>query len=346
MSRWLITHRDTQFAAEDINELRRMAAQGKIGPADMVQPPGATDWLYASEIPELKGLLQDDGDDDDLDMPTRRGPPTMIIAVVLLAVILVGGGAMYNFYGSIPQGDQSLLGAQGLKMSEMVVTNDGVSLFSDPDLKGPVAAVSKNEVLDLKAKRGDVYRAQRKPENGGQEGWLRIDQVIPMYQFGGKEAMEDYDPLYNPDKYVFVRNASWLALPPDERTGEESNVTVFNLELVNTSKFDATDVVLVAIIKDGKGTELEQVEIPIEGIVPLNSQSMVGTLAPPEDVEVEEGEEEPAKRLLTNYTFSKMAEEDEDLQLRYSEGVEAVMSAEEFTEAEIRLLEVRAVPKE
>ena len=65
---------------------------------------------------------------------------------------------------------------------------------------------------------------------------------------------------------------------------------------------------------------------------------MVGTLGPEGD------DEEAAKRLITNYTFEKLAEEDQDLQLRFSDGAEVEMKTADFTEANIDILEVRAVP--
>ena len=51
MARWLVTQGDQQFSAQDLAELKEIAKSGKVGPGDMVQPPGATDWLYASELP-------------------------------------------------------------------------------------------------------------------------------------------------------------------------------------------------------------------------------------------------------------------------------------------------------
>ena len=68
MSRWLVTQGDRQFSVEDLGELKKLAQSGKLSGGDMVQPPGATDWLYAAELPELKGLLSSTArrkDDDD-----------------------------------------------------------------------------------------------------------------------------------------------------------------------------------------------------------------------------------------------------------------------------------------
>ena len=55
---WRITRGDQMFTAKDVAELKLMAVEGKIESGDLVQPPGRTDWLYASEVSELKGLIK------------------------------------------------------------------------------------------------------------------------------------------------------------------------------------------------------------------------------------------------------------------------------------------------
>src|SRR5690606_29531344 len=171
-------------------------------------------------------------------------------------------------------GDEVLIGEGGLTYSEMVVTNDGVSLLAAPEPNGTVVQpVARNTVLDLLAKRSDYYRARTKT---GTEGWVRYDQVIPMYQLGGEEVREEYDPLYNPDRYVEVANGRWMQLP--EQT--EDRTTVFEFQLANESEYAMTDLVIQITIKDAKGHELEKVEVPIEGIIPPKGNTMVGTLKP------------------------------------------------------------------
>ena len=106
-----------------------------------------------------------------------------------------------------------------------------------------------------------------------------------------------------------------------------------------------TDLVLLATIKDAKGHELEKVEIPVEGVIGGRESTMVGTLGPPE----EKGKPAPdapveTARVLTSSTFDEMAQTDPDLQLRWTSGVEVEMATQEFTNAEIDILELRAVP--
>ena len=54
---------------------------------------------------------------------------------------------------------------------------------------------------------------------------------------------------------------------------------------------------------------------------------------------------EGVPRLLTNESFSKLAEADPELQMRWSDGIEVLMDSKGFAEANIDLLQVRAVPK-
>jgi hypothetical protein len=207
-------------------------------------------------------------------------------------------------------------------------------LLADADPRaGSAATLSKDEVLELLAKRGEFYKARTK---GGAEGWIAQDAVIPMYQLGGEDVREEFDPLYNPDRYVDVANASWLPLP-DQDDGE-GTITVFQFFLHNTSNYLMTDLVLEATIKDAKGSEIERVEVVVDGFIPPMSGTMVGTLKPADD------DEDGEPRLLTTRTFHDMIKSDPDLQLRYSEGVEVLMETDEFTNATINIIELRAVP--
>lgn len=340
MSHWLVTQGNNQFSVEGLGELKQLARAGDLRPGDMIQPPGATDWIYAVEIPELKEVLPEGKgeEEDDIDWKPRRGLVAAVgsaaIAAILLGVIAVGGGIMFVMFQQLPTGDESLIGDGGLAYSEMLVTGEGISLLSGPEANArALRALEKNQVLDLLAKRGDFYRAATKD---GAEGWVAHDQVLPIYQLGGAEVREEFDPLYNPDRYVEVVNASWQQLP--DQTAER--ITVFQFMMRNTSDYPMTDLVIRATIKDARGHELEKVEIPIEGIIPARGATMVGTLEP----EAKAPDAQP--RLLTQYTFDRLARTDPDLQLRYSAGVEAQMNAESFTNAQIDIVELRAVPDE
>jgi hypothetical protein len=168
------------------------------------------------------------------------------------------------------------------------------------------------------------------------EGWVQVNQVVPAYFFTDAETREDYDPLYNPDNYVFVKNASWMQTP-DQRA---DNRTLFNFQLQNKSKFDMEHIVLVATIKDSNGKELEKAEIAIEGKLKRFEAAMVGTLNPDRKADPE-GE----PRRLTETTFQEMLKEDPSLQERWVDSIEVTLGSDTFEQASVDLLEVRAIPQ-
>ena len=105
MGRWLVTQGDHQFSAADLGELKDLATSGSIGPGDMVQPPGASDWLYASEIADLADCfgsddaVDDDFDDWDLPKTRSKGP----LVAFLLAIVAIGGYGMYHYGSQLPK---------------------------------------------------------------------------------------------------------------------------------------------------------------------------------------------------------------------------------------------------
>ena len=354
MARWLVTQGNNQFTVEGLGELKELAKAGKLGPGDMIQPPGATDWVYASEIPDINKLFPQEVDDDDDDYLAKRrntaAMVTMAVAGFLVLVLVVGVGGMAVAWSQLSVGDAPMIGEGGLSYTEMLVTQKaGASLLSEPKGKArQVKKVKHNQVLELLAKRRKFYKAQTK---GGDVGWIPVDDVVPMYQLGGADVREKYDPLYNPDLYVDVANARWSQLPDQEA----DRITVFQFAMSNKSEYAMTDLVILATIKDGKGQEIEKVEIPVEGVLPPSSRTMVGTLHDDEPGKRKRKRKAKSKgkakggvlegrRLLTNYTLDAMAESDPDVRLRFTDGAEVGMRTEQFTHAEIDIIELRAMP--
>lgn len=352
MATWLLMQGDSQSSVSGLAELEARARRGDLRSGDMIQPPGTSEWMYVTEVPELKEIL-DRGYDDDDDGPRGNGllggaavmAIAGVVAVGLLGVLLIGGGAALYIGAQMDQGTGSLIGDGGLTYSQMIVTSHGAGLRDDPqDSARIVTDVPKDSALELLAKRGSFYRART---SGGAEGWIPIDQVIPMYQLGGIEAREEYDPLYNPDQYVEVANARWMQLPSDRPGSTElTNITAFEFMMSNGSRYPMTDLKIVATIKDAQGHELEKVEIPIEGVIPPNEATMVGTLSAEEADKRKRGGPPPEEpdRVLTTSSFEELAEADPDLQLRWTSGVEVEMKAGDFANAEIHVVELRAAP--
>jgi len=338
MARWLVTQRDRQFTAADLAELKELAQGGRIGPGDLIQPPGASDWLYAIELPELKGLVKRDlsAADDDLD-GVRKGVPTGVLVAAALLITAGGGYFMYDYANKIQDTNLELLGEEGLKLTEMLVTApDGAPLSGKPDGSGgAVGTAEKNSTVQLVAKRGDRYQVRTET---GAEGWVTVDDVIPAYFFADKDTRKDYDPIYNPDHYVLVKNASWMQLP-DQRS---ENITVFEFLLQNKSKFDMTDIILLATIKDKRDNILETKEVVIEGTVGRYDGTMVGSLQPDKD------DKDGETRLMTTSYFRELAKADPEaeLEMRWASGIEVTMESEGFVEANIDLLQIRAMARQ
>ncbi len=336
MPRWLVTDGDRQFSVRDIQELKQLAHKGEISSGTMIQPPGAADWLYATEVPELKGLVKRSRpisvSDDDLFATRPRSRARTLITILAVAAVL-GGIAFYKFASSLPDmSELNLLGGPyGLELTEMLVTAPNAQVRSTPDKgTGSSFSVPKDSRLKLLAKRGDWYQVQ---VPNGPTGWILKDQVVPAYFFADARERENYDPIYNPDNYLFVKNSNWMQLPD----GIDDNITLFYFLLQNKSKFEMTNIKLLATIKDQHGNVLEQKEFALEGYVPPHDGVLVGTLAPPEDGSG------GSKRFLTSNYMAELAEYDEDLWLRWSEGVEVQMESRNYSEANIDVLQVQAV---
>ena len=334
MSRWLVTQGDHLFSAADLNELKNLARAGRIGAGDMVQPPGASDWLYASEVPELTELFSDADDpvDDDLDwdIPKRRNK--VPLAILFLGILAFGGYGMFNYGQKLPsQKDLGILGGNsGMNLTEMIASSD-VSIRAQPDPSAStVGTIAKDSIIKLLGKRGDWYQVQNE---SGASGFVQTDTVVPAYYFADAETRQSYDPVYNPDRYVFVKNSSWMQLP-DQR---EENITIFQFLLQNKSKFGMTAIKLLATIKDKNDRIIETKEIAIDGLIPAHDGVMVGTLKPADD------DPEGTHRLMTTSLFEAMVKQDPGLMSRWSDGVEIAMESEGFVEANIDLLQVRAI---
>jgi hypothetical protein len=347
MTQWVVNRGDSQFTVDGLAELAKLAKKGDIDGGDLIQPAGAEDWLYAIEIPELAGVVRSELQDDD-DVPVRRGG-NMAVKAVLYAVfsaMLIGGvGGIVYFYGQLPSGDQYLLGEGGsLKYTELIVLTEA-PLYAEPsDKSASLVVIPKDERAELLAKRGGFYKARYE----GKEGWLKVEDTLAVYQMGDEKIRRKMDPFFNPDQYTKVTSASFIQIEDEKK---ESNVGTFRFQLENSSDYKVGDLRLLAVIKDSKGAEVASREFAIEGYIPAKGGTMVGSLPPTEDeVKAAEkaGEEPPPTRLMTYAFFEEgvkemTEEEQEEMYLRFKDGLDIEVD-ETFTEAEVRIVELRAIP--
>lgn len=348
MSQWLVNRGHSQFTVDGLGDLERLARQGELDAGDLIQPDGADDWLYAIEIPELKTMVKSSMDDDDIEFRRKGSGALKGLLYVVFGVMFLGGVAgMGYFFTQLPSGDESLLGKNGALSYTEVLTLTDVAVLSAPEEgAASVTTVGKDSVLDLLAKRGDYYKVAVKD---GAEGWVRVEDILAVYEMGDDKVRREKDPLFNPDQYAKVSNASWHMIDEDGNT-----TATFSFMLENTAIYDMTDIRLEAVIKDSKGTEVDSVEFAIDGILPADDSTMVGTLAPPEDVvkaAEKAGEEPPPSELMSTYTFNERVkelpegEEKDAMYNRWLDGVEIEVE-DRFVEATVSIVELRAIPKE
>lgn len=333
MSRWLVNARGQQFSASGLDELKKLARQGEFGGGDIVQPPGASDWLYAVEVPELKGSLRADLDIMDTPPPKPEMSPALKYAgaAVLAVASVAAWGYALSLRSTIPQAEDLELigGKQGLTYSQVLATTDAPIRSSASESGSSVGTLARNAKADLLAKNDKFYKVR----SGGAEGYVKVDEVVPAYFFADERTKQDYDPLYNPDKYAYVVNSSWRM---SEEPGKD-NVSVFSFMMENTSKFQMTDIKLRAVIKNEKDEVLEEQVIPVEGKMPPLRSIMVGTLLPAK------GETE--SRILMTSEYEQLLQADPKVEERWMDGVEVPLKqAIPGSEATITLMEVRAVP--
>lgn len=335
MSRWMVNVRGQQFSASGLDELKQLAKKGDLSGGDIVQPPGAAEWLYAVEVPELKSSLRSDAGLEDL--PTASAPSsntTMKIGgAIVLGLLSVGAwGYALSLRSSIPKPEdvQLLGGSHGLSFSQVLATTNAPIRSTPTDGGAAAATVPQGQKADLLAKHDKFFKIRY----NGTEGYVKVDEVVPAYFFADDRTKLDYDPLYNPDKYTYVTNSSWR-MSDDEK---KPNVSVFEFMLQNDSKFAMTDLKLVATIKNDKDEVVEQHEFPVEGTMPAARSQMVGTLAPAKG-------STDAPRILVTSAYEEMLAKDPTIEARWTDGVEVPLGkVQPGNEATVTLVEVRAVP--
>ncbi len=337
MSRWMVNVRGQSSSAGSMDELRQLAKKGELGGGDIVQPPGASEWLYAVEIAELKASLRPDAM-EDADLPNASGGISPMVKGVVAALMLAASAGIWNhaltLKNSIPKSDAPLKfldesGERGLSFKEVLVTSAGATLKADASAgSADLVALPNSAKAELLGKRGSWYRIRFE----GKEGFVPIDSVVPAYYFADDKTKLDYDPLYNPDKYVYVANASWTMAADKAKKG----ISDMSAMISNESKFPMTDIKIVATLKDAGGNVVTQLEIPVEGVMPPNRSDMIGTLKPAR------GDKSPPRIMLSN-DFDKLVVDDPKAVERWIEGVEVLVGDKETSEASVTIAEVRAV---
>lgn len=337
MSRWMINVRGQSFSAASMDELRQLAKKGELGGGDIIQPPGATEWLYAVEIPELKSSLRPDPM-EGIDVDASAGGMSPMVKGAVAGAMVLASLGMWGYAlqlrSAIPTEKLEIhdaSGSKGMSYKEVLITAEGTSLKADASPSAAdVGPLTKNERAELLGKRGGWYRLRF----NGQEGYAPVDAVLPAYYMADERTKLDFDPIYNPDKYLYVGNASWT-MPVEKAKKGLSDMAA---SLQNDSKFPMTDITIVATLKDAAGNVITEKEIKVEGEVPPNRADMIGTLMPAK------GDKTTPPRIMFTNTFEKIVAEDPKAAERWLDVVEIAVGTEQTSEASVVIAEVRAVP--
>jgi hypothetical protein len=302
------------FTAKDVAELKLMAVGGKIEAGDLVQPPGRTDWLYASEVGELKGLIKFKPVDENLYIQKR---PTqwfkrLVLLVGLLSVGL-GFSALYQGFQARPDiSETALFGDHdgALEPLEALATQHATVLAEPDSGAAEVGEMLKDARVRLISKKGDFYEVELAD---GKKGFVGTRQVVPAYLFS-QELMDKYDPLFNPDQYLQLLNYSWV---PSGEPDDPETLTHLMFEIQNPTDYGMTGVTLKVTFEDGQGSQLGIKNIEIPRLLPPDEELFLSNI----EVDIEWDEETAAEvkifgaRALLPDEYEKLkAEEDERLQ--------------------------------
>ncbi len=339
MSRWMVNVRGQSFSAGGMDELKQLAKKGEIGGGDIVQPPGASEWLYAVEIPELKVALRpDELDGMDLADGSVGLSPMVKGAMASVMVLASLGMSAYavQLRNSIPTEQLQIhdeSGERGVSYKEVFITAKDASLKAEANPNSAdVQPLKKDARAELLGKRGGWYKLRFE----GKEGYAPVDAVLPGYYMADEKTKQDYDPLYNPDKYVTVGNASWTMTAEKAKKG----ISDMAASLQNDSKFPMTDIRVVATLKDSAGNVIKEKEMPVEGVLGANRSDMIGTLNPAK------GDDITPPRIMFTSEFEKIVLEDPKAADRWIDVVEVDVGKLEALEAGVIIAEVRAIPPE
>jgi len=264
-SPWRITRGDQQFTVKDVAELKLMAVGGKVKASDLIQRPGGTDWLYATEVPELKGLIKvtSGGDMDDDWKPRRgvnRGVLRAVSGLLFVGIIVAGFTGLWFIWKGVPEAEQfQLFGDHPGALTALdALATEKANLLAAPDSRAAVkGVVEKDSRVALIRKLGDYYEVEAP---GGITGWIGTGQVVPGYLFD-QEMSDKYDPLFNPDTYLQLLNYAWTPVGEDD---QPETLTEMMFQIANPTDYGMQGVILRISFFDGTDRVLgvENYEVP------------------------------------------------------------------------------------
>jgi len=337
MARWLVNQKDRQFAAQDMDELKRLASDGSVGPYDMIQPPGATDWLYICEVDGLKELAKESSDDDEDISFRKKWKFPIPLPIILLAVAGGFGYLTYKNYDAYKAVDGKRVYGDGLALSELVVLRDGTQVYDVPE-GSVIGSLPREEIIGLLGKR--IVNKDNKIEYWYEtqlpsgKGFVHSSKVEAGFYLADAGTKGLYEQLYNPDQFIEVANTAWTRLDPDNPEN-----TTLGLMVTNNAVFDMTDLVVLTTLSDKNNKVVQTDELRVEGIIPANDTVWVGMLTPDAS-----GEEEP--KVMTDHHYKELASnEDPSIEgWTFSETLNMLVEETGSVSGRIDLIQMRSIP--
>jgi hypothetical protein len=307
VSHWIVNIRGRQQSAATMDDVRTLARNGDLGPGDLVQPPGARDWIYASEVPEFAAVLRPSSETPGMNTaPTNTARNAILGAVLGIAGVGAWMWAL-DVRSTIPTAsDLSLTdGPQALPLEEAIVSVDSTTVTAEPSGGGEVAKLERNATVKLLGKKGLAWNV----EVDGKPGWVSANDVIPGWYFRETER-ETYMPLYNPLQYIKVENAA-AESGPDTPKGMAKFAFMFG----NDSAYTMRGLKVELTLKDAStGRQIETRELVVTGDLRAKRSEMVATLLPKKGADPKEG------TLVTDAELERMMVGDPDARDRVMDG--------------------------
>ncbi len=307
--------------AEDFNALMTMAKNGNLAPSDLIKPQGSKEWLYAGELPNIKDLLYEQP------MEETSKTPTLIGSVLLLAALGCGYIA-YENQQTIPSAqDLELIGSSGLKESDALLTNTA-KLYADSEARQTVATLDKNESVELVDKDGNMFKVKYDEK----EGWISIDDVVPLYLFSEAKVREQYQARFDPHRKINILNTSWA------RQEYGSDKTNISFKLQNLSPYPVNNIVVTLAIKDSNGSVQRKEIFNIKGTILEGDTSAVYTVNP-------KPKSDKSPILVTRTELEKMEKADPSVSGRILDSIERSFGKGTVGAISMRVTQANAIVK-
>ena len=317
-----ITRTTYTTQAADFNELMTMAKNGNLEPSDLIKPQGTSEWLYAGELPNIKDLLY------EAPIEEHSKTPTIIGSLLLIASLGFGYIAMENQRAIPSAADLELIGNNGLTESDALLTNTA-KFYGDAEAKQTLRSLSKNEVVKLLDKSGTMFKVKYE----GTEGWISIDDLIPLYLFSETKVREQYQARFDPHRKINILNTSWA------RQEYGSDKTNISFKLQNLSPYPVNNIIVTLAIKDNSGAVQRKEIFNIKGTILEGDTSTVYTVKP-------KSKTDDSPMLVTRDELEKMEKADPKVSDRILDSIERSFGKGTVGAISMRVTQANAIVKE